>query len=320
MKNIHKLIALVILLLSSFGVGAQDLPEPTILDLDWHPTEDWLVIADTDGARIIDTITREVIQSIPVETTPIYAAAWSPDGSLLASGGVNGSLELWDIHTGEWIADLLGHDGIVNTIAWSADGSLLASNSSSFDGGFLITWDTSTYQPIVKLRVGNVTQISWSPDNQHLIAAMRNAGGAVAFDSDLIPESPQTYRIVSNAYFDGLSVDIHPTDNLMAFAAADGSIYVVDIEQDTVIRTLQEDDTDFLTRVKWSNDGNLLASVGLNGKVVIWDANTGDIRQTIDQPNPLSTVEFSPDGTQLAYGGENGVVPIISTIVGDQTQ
>ena len=38
-----------------------------------------------------------LLQSLSGQRGPVFALAWSPDGSLLASGGVDGGIRLWEL-------------------------------------------------------------------------------------------------------------------------------------------------------------------------------------------------------------------------------
>ncbi len=51
--------------------------------------------------------------------------AFSPDGSFLATAGFgdDGNLRIWDVESGEEVANLEGHSGPVFAVAWSPDGA-----------------------------------------------------------------------------------------------------------------------------------------------------------------------------------------------------
>ena len=64
-----------------------------------------------------------------LDASPAYAvaAAFSPDGSRIATGEADGTVRLWNAATGEEQLILRGHTALVVDVAFSADGSRLAS-------------------------------------------------------------------------------------------------------------------------------------------------------------------------------------------------
>src|SRR6516165_8418431 len=61
--------------------------------------------------------------------TQLWAVAWSPDGSTIASGSADNTVRLWDAATGAPAALLESHTGTVTSIAWSPSGDRFASAS-----------------------------------------------------------------------------------------------------------------------------------------------------------------------------------------------
>ena len=65
----------------------------------------------------------------------VGALAFSPDGRVLASGGSDTTVRIWNPSTGEELAVLKSHTGVIDGVAFSPDGILLATAS----------WDKCVY-------------------------------------------------------------------------------------------------------------------------------------------------------------------------------
>ena len=63
---------------------------------------------------------------------------FSPDGAVLVNGLDIGTIQLWDVTTGDKIAALDGHTQSVNTLAFSPDGTTLVSTATD---GTILLWD-----------------------------------------------------------------------------------------------------------------------------------------------------------------------------------
>jgi WD40 repeat protein len=59
----------------------------------------------------------------------VYAVAFAPSGTLLASVGDDKTLRLWDLATGKERAMVRAHEEPVFAVAFSADGKRLATGS-----------------------------------------------------------------------------------------------------------------------------------------------------------------------------------------------
>ena len=92
------------------------------------------------GAPVIDVwdfATGEHVRSLAGHSANVVAAAFSPDGARLASGGADGSVRIWNVSTGEQELVLPGHARSVSWLAFSPDGTELMSTS---EDGFVRVW------------------------------------------------------------------------------------------------------------------------------------------------------------------------------------
>src|SRR5262249_32290713 len=78
-------------------------------------------------------------QVLSGHTDEVFAAAFHPDGTRLATAGRDRAVWLWDLATGEAVARLQGHTNYVWSLAFSPDGATLASRSGAFT---VRLWDT----------------------------------------------------------------------------------------------------------------------------------------------------------------------------------
>jgi WD40 repeat protein len=74
-----------------------------------------------------ETTTGRPLATLKGHTGTVWDVLLSADGRLLASGGGDGTVRLWETTTGRPLATLKGHTGGVWGVALSADGRLLAS-------------------------------------------------------------------------------------------------------------------------------------------------------------------------------------------------
>ena len=74
-------------------------------------------------------------EPINAGSQPVFSVAFSPDGSMLASEGMDGTISLWDVTSRQPLGDplgkpLRGHTDRVSNIAFSPDGKNTGSRRS----------------------------------------------------------------------------------------------------------------------------------------------------------------------------------------------
>jgi len=110
-----------------------------------------------DGtATVWDVESGKTVLAIETGLRRVLAAIYSPDMTMIATGGESKDLKefikIWDAKTGKLITNLKGHTGDVHCLAWIADGSetqheqiknTLISGSNDYS---IRTWNTTTWQ------------------------------------------------------------------------------------------------------------------------------------------------------------------------------
>ena len=83
----------------------------------------------TPGVTIWDVEAQRELARLKGHSEIVYAVAWSPDGSRIATAGRDQVIRIWDGETFEEVAQLRGHSSYVWALEWSPDGTFLVSSS-----------------------------------------------------------------------------------------------------------------------------------------------------------------------------------------------
>uniref|UniRef100_A0A671N5F9 SWIM-type domain-containing protein n=1 Tax=Sinocyclocheilus anshuiensis TaxID=1608454 RepID=A0A671N5F9_9TELE len=114
--------------------------------------------------------TRSAIHNVPVASMTFDCTS-----TLLATGGCDGTIKLWDVVKQYCTHNLKGSSGVVHLVEFHPDISRLQLFSSSVDCGIRI-WDLRTSKCICVLEshYSAVTSLAFSPDGQTLISSGRD--------------------------------------------------------------------------------------------------------------------------------------------------
>lgn len=81
--------------------------------------------------------TRSYVCTYRGHTWSVEAVAWSPNGTRIASGSTDMTVQVWDAATGHHLFTYRGHAlGLLNfveAVAWSPDGTRIASGNDDHE-------------------------------------------------------------------------------------------------------------------------------------------------------------------------------------------
>ncbi|KAL1397264.1 hypothetical protein pipiens_002556 [Culex pipiens pipiens] len=217
-------------------------------------------------------------------------------GKLLASGGADDRICIFDLETGTLRDELLHHNGTVNCLTFSADGSYLFSGSS--DGTIaainvkklagklalslgadmtLRTWDLVTGRTIYTRGLkgdsrfgGFLSWVEWSPDGAHFALVGNRVVDVVSVDTT---KSARTVtcssRPVSLCWISDTEVAVGLDDgHLVMFDLGDGA----EVEPEK-IRAYE-------TRLKaMAIVGNHLATASSSGDISLWEIDGSELHE-----------------------------------------
>jgi WD40 repeat protein len=307
-----------------------------VRDLMYSPDGQKLAVAASESTLFIfkasngELLTRYVGHALGTETI-----AWSPNGKLLASGGQDGYLRLWNAD-GEVAGVKLG--AWVQHLAWSKEGNVLA-----VAAGKQLTFldDAGTVLEQVTL-ANTISALAWHP-NKFILAAgaytqvwmltpsKKQEGWACPSPPLILRWHPRATYLAAGTtdavylwpanrpeklmhmtgYFH--KVTALTWDDTGRYISTGGApeIAVWDCGDKQMSGTepiLLQFHSDLVTDL--AQHGKLLASGGRDSTVVIWEMPLEDYKAVALLDAPVTKVTWQPKGLMIATGCENGTVAV----------
>ena len=241
------------------------------------------------------------------------SVSWSPDGKYIASGGTDGTVQVWNAFDGDPIYTYHGHFDsqtdwwlcVVETVAWSPDGKYIASGGrdktvqvwNAFDGDRIYTYHGHT---------STVDTVAWSPDSKRLAFADSNVHmwDATKGRSRLIYRggrktlawSPTGKYIASG----GL---LHRAVEIWEAATGHKLLEYPHQKEELLLEALS---------TAWSPDCRCLVTgfggpAGYASEVRIWGAMTGHTLWAYTTSGSTDAVAWSPDGKYIAFSSGGAI-------------
>jgi WD40 repeat protein/tRNA A-37 threonylcarbamoyl transferase component Bud32 len=264
----------------------------------------WIVTAGVDGTARMWKTSGAALHTMSGHTGKLRTASIAPDGSAIATSGVDGKVLIYDtdgelkvtikgpfpVTAARWTADsqrlVVTYDAPL-AIVWDAAGDKVADiplmSSTTIDavmspkGDRAALWTDGWQLVVISTTDGKVlhrddhhqgmSSIAWTPDGDLLVA--RETGRVDRYDASY--ERRPSLRVASGLM---VAMGVHPSNNLLAIGTADGVVHLWDLARDREIATLPVGDP--VIHVRWSPSGRRLLVLGLGPIARIWDLSPYD--------------------------------------------
>jgi WD40 repeat protein len=225
----------------------------------------------------------------------VLSLAFSPDGTLLASGGVDAAVLIHDIAAGRQLRTIGGNPFEVSGLAWSSPGMVVAAS----DGTCLLDPQRGIMLAKAELVAGVFTNWTGAPDGSWALCAVRRSEGRqlsrrVVGRLDHIEWSIPT---------DDENPVISPDGARFVIRSVDGGLHIHDAATGARLISLPGA-APTVWLIGWSPDGRLLAAMHAGG-VRVWDVAAKSLRHELAAPAG-AWLRFSPDSSMLLAGGTEG--------------
>ena len=286
----------------------------SISDLIAHPLHIQVVDSEGDVAwtnLVLVEVSPYLIATLEGHTEEVASVAFSPDGTLLASGSRDGTVKLWDVPTERQIATL--PDKQPTSVAFSPDGKTLAVGTGRWDNTVEL-WDVATRERIATLGHGGWDEaVSFSPDGKTLAVGTWDGTDTVKLWDVATQERIATLGHGAKV----CAVSFSPDGTLLASGLRDGTVKLWDMATQERIATLGHGAE--VCAVSFSPDGTLLASGLRDGTVKLWDMATRERIATLGHGGGVNAVSFSAsDGALLASGSWDGTVKLWDVLIREE--
>jgi WD40 repeat protein len=262
---------------------------------------------------------------------------FSPDGTLIATSGADGTAQVWESRTGR-SRFVLQHKGGVYSAAFSGDGKYIVTASRDRTAR---VWSVNTGSQVgaVTGHTDDVTGAEFSPDGEYVVTASADSSFrvwnvksntlsgtgkldgerlvATRFSGDgreILVLGSKTFRIWEHGRYvervrvegfpDGVSEVVFSKDRAWFVATDSRTTRLWSAKPLSYVAELKGHTEGVLTAA-FSSDGDWLATGGFDGTARVWRVETGQHWATLyPHDKTVWHVEFSPESSRLLVSGD----------------
>ncbi len=279
----------------------------------------------------------------------VYSVCVTPDGSKIVSGSGDATIRIWDIKSGNQLAELKGHTFYsVRSVYITPDGRKIVAGS---DDQTIRVWDITSSKQLAELKdhIGSVSSVCVTPDGSKIVSG-DEYGRILVWNMNnlnkpsVVPTghtnsvfsvcvTPDGSKIVSGGVYGSILVwnmnnlneppvvlTGHRGKVLSVCVTPDGSRIVSGGEDFTIrvweMKNLNERpvvlrDTDVVYSVCVTPDGSKIVSGSGDNTIRIWDIKSGkQLAELKGHTDYVNSVCVTPDGSKIVSGSRDNTIRV----------
>ncbi|MEM9487201.1 MAG: protein kinase, partial [Cyanobacteria bacterium P01_F01_bin.116] len=241
----------------------------------------------------------------------VSTVAFNPKFAMLASGGLDDTVNLWDLTTGRLATSLTGHSRGINGLAFSPKGQVLASCS---DDDTIRLWNagTGSLLHVLKGHRHDVTSVAIGRRGSILISGSEDRTVGVW---DL--EQGRLLKALSGNAGMIRCVDISPDEELVVSGGFDNKIRLWQMSSGEIFRVLSGH-LNSINDVELSADGRLIASASKDRCIKLWSVRSGNLIHTLKgHSREVNAIAIHPNQRTVISAGGDSCLKVWDTKTGE---
>ena len=304
----------------SVAYGTENGETQTLATGSWDKTiKIWAIPRSGSLPRIAPSFAKPfLIRTLTAHSASVYSVALSGNGQILASGGVDCTIQLWNLgsieHTStgaSLMRTLTGHTFPVYSLAFSPDGKLLASGSGDYT---IKIWQVDTGKLLLTL-LGHssfVYSVAFSPDGKTI------ASGSADKSIKIWQVSNGELLRTLISYASVNSVAFSPDRQFLVSAGGDERIKLWQLNTSHFGADTRPAPTQTLTghtgeifSLAFSPRSPILASSSYDKTIKLWNFQTGNLLSTLTgHLHSVHSVAFSSNGMTLVSASHDKTIKL----------
>lgn len=258
---------------------------------------------EDDAIHLWDALTGQETAVLSGHVRYVTGLAYSPDGKLLASGGADDTLRIWNTDNGEntHTIPLDNRSGFI-ALAFSPDSQTVAVGSDLS----ITLWNAQTGEAVGTPLLGHTDTLQtliFSPDGKILAS-----GG---FDNTILLWDVVGGQVLGQPLTGHNNVvtalAFSPDGRILASGSRDASIILWDTTTRQPIGDPLLGHSKDINAIAYSPDGNLLASGSSDKTIILWNMVENERlgQPFVGHSGQINSLVFSPDGSHMVSGGQD---------------